>query len=280
MGGWRLEREDFPCVFGLLFPGIGGQFHVFFGDVAWGAGGRDVEVGGPEDAVDDGFAEVGVGEVFVKVSADESEGSAFVGAGAIVGPADGKFFAVDLGGSHGANVFEKLQVDVILFTEEIASPAAADGVFRVDALNGRFADVVLGEVGVEPPAECFEELFANVAGGGAGGPVDGGQADAFVEQLLGLLAVRLVEQEITAHGDVEDDRIGAGQNGGIHRPAVGNDGLDIGGLLQAFGQQLGVGHVLVGAVGVVSVFADEDDFGGGEGVEGDAQQEDRCQSDG
>ena len=86
-GGLYLGRGGFPLVVevGLdFFVGGGGGRDAIFGDL---------DVGGPEDGVEDDFPEAIVLPAYVLMSAGEAEAAAFV-IGAVVGPGDVLGFAV------------------------------------------------------------------------------------------------------------------------------------------------------------------------------------------
>ena len=237
-----------------------GQSEVGVGEGDGGTGGGDVQVGGPEDGVDDHAAEGFDLEIAVEMAQRGAEGAAFIGA--FVSPSDddvlvlGGHLKQGSGGLDGG-------VQIVFVVQFVFGPTLADGMFGLQLFEGRFvgaeADVAHpgGSHQAEPAvAQLVEILLLN-----GRGPVNGDQAHAGSHQFFHLLAVRGVEQKFGGGGGVDDDGFYVFQRGFVFRPTVGNDRFHARRLLQTFGQHAAGVQIHVRTKRMVGLFANQQNFG-------------------
>ena len=216
----------------------------------------------------------------MEVQADEAEGTA--ARGALVRPADGVIFAADHRPGDGFGGGQEAQVVIPFVADREILPASADRMRSVgDAYRARL-DLVAGEAAFLRVEMSAERLEPGVAGGGFGGaraPVEGDEADAAVDERLGLGGVGGGKEDVAAELVVQHHRRDTVEGVRVGGPAAGDDCLEVAVLFEPLRDQLAVREVGMRAIAVIRRLADEQHLdrrgeGLGKGEQGEPEQDD------
>ena len=252
-------------------------FEILLGDFVRGdAVFRDFGIGGPSEGVEDDFAEVVVGPIFVEVAAGEAEAAAstgaFVGPGDVLGFSGGNGFADvgvsgvgavfsahrflrRMGGEDGGDAFhvgDETHVEIPFVADRKGLHAAGDGVIG-EGFELGIPVRVDGVVWLKIAAHPLEKLVAVFALGGFDAVVETGEAAAFFQGDVESFEV-VVGHVAFAAIAIENDGVGVFDGGDVGRPVLGelDFGVDaVGGVfVELIGEEEGAGAMLVGTVAV------------------------------